>query len=77
MRFSFIIILPMRFLRSRRKSLAKINLDLCLVCGACVAVCPEALDLEGNRLTFRQEVCKACGECIAVCPTGALSGDEG
>ncbi|MBU8921170.1 MAG: 4Fe-4S binding protein [Bacteroidales bacterium] len=56
------------------------NIDLiciddskCIVCGACVAVCPtEALIIEGLTLKSVPERCRPCGQAALVCPTGAL-----
>lgn len=53
-----------------------INIDdsKCIVCGACVAVCPtEALIIEGLTLRSVPERCRPCGRAALVCPTGALA----
>lgn len=49
--------------------------ELCLSCGACTAVCPEA---DGTARAYRPVHCTTCGRCVAVCPTGAraLSGRD-
>jgi ferredoxin len=45
----------------------------CIVCGACIAVCPtEALIIEGLTLRSVPERCRPCGQAALVCPTGAL-----
>jgi pyruvate formate lyase activating enzyme len=41
---------------------------LCLGCGACVPVCPEA---ESRDPGGRPARCLACGACVEVCPSGA------
>ncbi|MBL8133850.1 MAG: 4Fe-4S binding protein [Anaerolineae bacterium] len=54
--------------------LLHIDKALCLACGACVAVCPpDALFLQGLRLTVDQATCTDCDRCAAMCPVGALS----
>ncbi len=50
-----------------------IDVDRCVVCGACIAVCPtEALIIEGAALRSYPERCRPCGQAAFVCPTGAL-----
>jgi pyruvate formate lyase activating enzyme len=47
--------------------------QLCIVCGACVAACPEAAhELVDGRKEFRRELCKGCGRCVLECFSGAL-----
>ncbi|MFC1974096.1 2Fe-2S iron-sulfur cluster-binding protein [Chloroflexota bacterium] len=64
----------------------------CVLCGKCVWVCQERLDLCGIGFAHRgfqrvvttfadepiaQSRCQACGKCVAVCPVGALSFKDG
>ena len=52
----------------------KVNLELCVRCGACAKVCPSgiiALDTAGPALTS-PKACIRCGHCVAVCPVAAL-----
>lgn len=52
----------------------QIDLDRCLSCGACVAVCPPAvLALRDIHLTVNHESCTACDRCTGVCPVHALA----
>lgn len=51
----------------------KVDRAMCIVCGACTAVCPsEALVIYGLKLELVEELCIACGLAELVCPTGAL-----
>jgi thioredoxin reductase/Pyruvate/2-oxoacid:ferredoxin oxidoreductase delta subunit len=54
---------------------ALIRSDLCVGCGACVAVCPEpgALSMRGKLAVVDPTVCQGHGECIPACPLGAIS----
>ena len=53
--------------------------EKCLVCGACVAVCPHnAQRIEDGQHSFVRSDCQACGACISECFSDALvlSGKE-
>jgi len=57
----------------KNNNLICIDDSKCIVCGACVAVCPtEALIIEGLTLRSFPERCRPCGQAALVCPTGAL-----
>jgi len=54
-----------------------IDHDLCIVCGACISICPDriiAADSEGRPLVEALS-CMQCGHCFSVCPVGAVSVD--
>jgi thioredoxin reductase len=53
---------------------AVVRADVCVGCGACVAVCPEpgAIFLEGKLAIVRAEACKAHGECVKACPVNGI-----
>lgn len=55
-------------------NLISVNLEKCISCGLCAAVCPEhvlTLGADGPEELCTEE-CIACGHCVAVCPKGAL-----
>ncbi len=45
----------------------------CILCGACVPICPtDALALN-EKLDISQPACYGCGRCVDICPTEALA----
>jgi len=64
-----------------------LDVDLCILCGGCVDICPEhcirILPMEevtgepqpepASALILQEERCIRCGLCIERCPTDALS----
>lgn len=58
-----------------KRSIVKIDEQLCNGCGACIGPCAEgALVLEdGKARVVRDELCDGAGICLGVCPVGALS----
>ena len=45
----------------------------CIVCDACVPVCPtEAIATVNQAINITEPLCYGCGRCVAVCPTEAL-----
>jgi len=43
----------------------------CIVCGVCLAECPEQAIIEGSdRYLINPEKCSDCGNCAEVCPVG-------
>jgi ferredoxin len=55
-----------------------VNVDKCMLCGGCVAVCPpgNVLTLYETALEINQEKCTHCDSCVKICPMGALSLEE-
>jgi ferredoxin len=51
----------------------RIDLEICVECGACVPECPEAAISEEAPFIINPEVCTNCGACPAVCPVEAIS----
>jgi len=63
----------------KRNSLkVKVNKDLCIACGTCVACCPyHAPKLESvGGISFDLDACRGCGLCVALCPAFALDMDN-
>lgn len=54
---------------------ARVDKELCIVCGACVGVCPvESITMQDDGKAFVDEAtCIDCGACVATCPVGAIS----
>ncbi len=57
----------------------QVEVDKCIGCGACAAVCParlikiEDLDQNTRRITRLLERCIFCGRCAEVCPEDAIT----
>jgi coenzyme F420-reducing hydrogenase delta subunit/formate hydrogenlyase subunit 6/NADH:ubiquinone oxidoreductase subunit I len=56
----------------------KVDKDLCIACGNCVAYCPyNAPKLEsGGGISFDLNACRGCGLCVSLCPAFALDLDN-
>ncbi len=51
------------------------NIEKCVHCGACTAVCPTktiSIDPITKEVIFDFSKCSACGWCVKVCPYNAL-----
>ena len=45
----------------------------CVLCAACVEVCPEACITEDDEVfVIDPEVCTDCGDCIPACPVACI-----
>ena len=54
----------------------KVDINLCLHCGACVGSCPvNAIYLDDTRIKF-SDACISCGRCRKACPPGAIGWDD-
>ena len=48
--------------------------DRCVLCGCCVAVCPQSVHVVENSMhTLARDRCVACGRCVEACPHAALA----
>lgn len=47
--------------------------DACVMCKACVEVCPVAAFHDaGTQVVINPDACIDCGVCISECPNGAI-----
>ncbi|MDR1795391.1 MAG: 4Fe-4S binding protein [Erysipelotrichaceae bacterium] len=53
----------------------KVNVDVCVGCGACTGVCPvSALTIgDDGKATCDESLCIDCGACVGTCPVEAIS----
>ncbi|HPF44696.1 MAG TPA: 4Fe-4S binding protein [Syntrophomonadaceae bacterium] len=58
-----------------RRTVVKIDEELCNGCGACISPCAEgALEIiDGKARVIKDELCDGAGFCLGICPVGALS----
>jgi len=59
---------------SQHSNLApKVNTELCIGCGDCVAWCPSAaISLKNKKAAFNPKRCIGCGECLTICQQEAI-----
>jgi len=51
----------------------KVNRQVCDLCGACVAVCPQdCIMLSEHQVTIEHPECTECLICVRLCPMAAL-----
>ncbi|WP_096430877.1 DUF362 domain-containing protein [Labilibaculum antarcticum] len=59
---------------TKTSSFPKINIELCIGCGACVDICPsKAIHIEDGKAKITITNCKKCRACINACPVGAIT----
>ncbi|MBI2251733.1 MAG: 4Fe-4S binding protein [Armatimonadetes bacterium] len=58
--------------------LPKIDLDLCIGCGACVASCPySVIEMDGDfAKVVRPADCRQVKDCVTACPVSAITMEE-
>lgn len=61
-----------------KRTIVKIDEELCNGCGQCISPCAEgALILEnGKAKVIGDQLCDGAGFCLGVCPVGALTLEE-
>lgn len=58
-----------------KELLMKINLSICVHCGACAYLCSTGAltTKDADPVIDKPDQCSNCGTCEEVCPTGAIS----
>ena len=52
----------------------RIDVNKCLRCGACAAVCSQdAIDISEFNVVYDESSCNSCLICVKTCPLGAIS----
>jgi len=54
-------------------SVAVVNKDQCVGCGACVGVCPNEAITLSDTADVDASKCVACGACVSTCPTESIA----
>jgi ferredoxin len=51
----------------------KVDVELCVGCGACVDICPvNAIVMNDDKAFINEDICRNCQKCVRVCPVGAI-----
>jgi ferredoxin len=63
---------------SEQRNAVEYDEDLCIHCGACIAICPtNAFQFDENKkLVYDPDKCVLCKLCIDACPRRALKAPE-
>ena len=52
---------------------AKVDVDICISCGACAGTCPVGAISVDDKASVDEGACIECGACAGGCPVGAIS----
>ncbi|MDR1511236.1 MAG: 4Fe-4S binding protein [Endomicrobium sp.] len=62
--------------RRGKSMIYKIDVDICVGCGACATSCPiSIIEQKGGKYIINSSGCKGCGVCESTCPVSAISKD--
>lgn len=64
-----------RLLYLKEVATLRLEQDLCIGCGMCLAVCPQevfAMGEHGKARIIEHDACMECGACKMNCPAGAV-----
>ena len=63
--------------RKRKKIMAYVISDDCVMCGTCAGECPSGAISEGDgKYVIDADACVDCGTCADACPAGAIAPGE-
>lgn len=62
-------------MNQKKELLMKINLSLCIHCGACSYICSTGTisNIDGDPFINNLDLCNYCCDCEEICPSGAIS----
>jgi len=69
------VMLKLLNLKMKFETMVKVDEDLCIGCGACVALCSEVFEIgkDGKSKVKKQKNLECVDQAIESCPVGAIS----
>lgn len=65
------------YLLNKKRTMAYVISDDCVMCGTCAGECPSEAISEGDgKYVIDPNACVDCGTCADACPTGAINPGE-